>query len=56
MKKLALTCVLFFGISIASYACDAARAGMKLEVETFGKFESAKEMFEAWEAWVDVAC
>jgi len=56
MKKLGLTCALFFGITIASYACENARKGMKKEVETFGKFDSAEKMFEAWDAWVKVAC
>ena len=56
MKKIGLTLVLFLGISIASYACEAARQGLKLEVDTFGKFSSFEDFAEAWEAWVDVAC
>tara|TARA_R110002074_G_scaffold130587_2_gene272406 strand:- start:131 stop:301 length:171 start_codon:yes stop_codon:yes gene_type:complete len=56
MKKIGLTLVLFLGISIASYACEAAFEGLKLEVQTFGKFETAKEVYEAYAAWVEVAC
>ena len=46
MKKIGLTLVLFLGISIASYACEAAFEGLKLEVQTFGKFETAKRFMK----------
>lgn len=56
MKKLVFACVLFCGISVVSYACEAAFAGLKLERDTFGKFSSKQELYAAFDAWVQVAC
>ena len=56
MKKIALTLTIFFGFSIASYACQAAWDNIEYEVEQFGPFDNWHDALEAMQEWIEISC
>jgi len=56
MRKIALTLALVMGVSIASYACQAAYDNLVYEIETFGHFDTWGELLVAYNDWVSVSC
>lgn len=56
MKKIALTFVFLFGVTLGSYACQAAYDNLTHEIDTFGHFDNMGSLLEAYNQWVAVSC